>query len=146
MYISAKCTGATFSITGENRAEIFEGVGSFKYLGWVLYRSNKEWSEVCPNIWMARQVWGRLGKLLIRDGADPIVSSKFYCAVVQAVLLFGLETWVLTSAMLQKIEGVHVSFLRQVTWMKYQRLEEETCQQEGDEKLLQAAWTKPLWD
>ena len=95
---------------------------------------------------MARQIWGRLWKFLIKDGADPIVSSKFYCAVVQVVLLFGLETWMLTSAMLQKIEGVHVSFLRQVTERKYQRLVEEAYQQEGDEKLLQAAWTKPLWD
>ena len=29
------------------------------------------------------------GKLLRREGADPILSKKFYPVVVQAVLLFG---------------------------------------------------------
>ena len=43
-----------------------------------------------------------------REGADPIVSAKFYHAVVQTVLLFGLEIWILTAAMLQKREGVHM--------------------------------------
>ena len=47
-----------------------------------------------------------------------IVSENFYRVVVQAVLLFGAETWVLTAAMLEKLEGVHVGFLRQVTEME----------------------------
>ena len=29
---------------------------------------------------------------------DPFVSEKFYCAVVQAVLIFGAYTWVLSAA------------------------------------------------
>ena len=29
--------GATFSLTGDNGAECFEGVDAFKYLGWVLH-------------------------------------------------------------------------------------------------------------
>ena len=39
----------------------------------------------------------------------------FYWVVVQAVLLFGAETWVLLAAMSRKLEGVHVGFLIQVT-------------------------------
>ena len=42
---------------------------------------------------------------------DPIISVKFYRAVVQAVLLFGAETWVLSTEMLTKIEGVHMGLL-----------------------------------
>ena len=60
--------------------------------------------ENCPsvrrNVWRERQVWSRFGNFLRREGADPIVSEKFYCAVVQAVLLFESETWVLTAAIL----------------------------------------------
>ena len=56
--------------------------------------------------------------MLRQEGADPIISEKFYCAVVQAVLLFGSETWVLTAAILQKLEGVKSSFLRQVIGTK----------------------------
>ena len=60
-------------------------------------------------------MWGRLGELLQREGVDPAVSEKSYRAVVQAVLLFGAETWVLLEPMAQKLEGVHVGFLRKVT-------------------------------
>ena len=40
--------------------------------------------------------WGRLARILGREGADPKVSHSFYIAVTQQVLLFGAETWVLT--------------------------------------------------
>ena len=47
------------------------------------------------NISKAQQVWGRLGELMRREGADPFISEKLYHPVVQVVLLFGVETWVL---------------------------------------------------
>ena len=62
-----------------------------------------------------RQVWGRLGKLLQREGMEPEVSEKLYHTVVQAVLLFGVETWVLLAPMMKSLEEENVSFLRQVT-------------------------------
>ena len=78
-------------------------------------RSYKNWPSVMRNIMKSRHVWGRLGKLLRREGEEPTVSEKFYREVVQAVLLFGAETWVLTETMMQWLEGAHVILLRQVT-------------------------------
>ena len=100
MDIAANFTGATFSLTGDNGAECFECVDSFKYLGRVLHQTDDDCPTVLRNIQRVRQVWGRLGKFLRREGADPIISEKFYRVVVQAVLLFGSETWVLSAAML----------------------------------------------
>ena len=60
------------------------------------------------------------------------------------VLLFGLENWVLTAAMLQKIEGVYVDFLRKVTGMKSRRMEGNTWQKEGMDRVIQVAGNKPL--
>ena len=37
--------------------------------------------------------------VLGREGADPKVSRNFYTSVTQQVLLFGLETWVITRKM-----------------------------------------------
>ena len=54
-----------------------------------------DFPAVRQNIMRARSVWGRLGTLLRREGADPKVSESFYRAVVQAILLYGSETWVL---------------------------------------------------
>ena len=38
------------------------------------------------------------------------------------MMLFGAETWVLLVTMTQRLEGVHVGFLRQVTKLKGKRL------------------------
>ena len=40
--IAAKCTGATFSITGEDGEDFFKGVDSPKYLGRILHRADKD--------------------------------------------------------------------------------------------------------
>ena len=40
-----------------------------------------------------------------------IILTKFYREVVQAVLLFRAETWVLSEAIINKLEGIHVGFL-----------------------------------
>ena len=115
MVIAAKCSEATFSLTGEDEVELIEQVGRFNYLRRMLDRSDDDWPSVLHNICEARQVWGRLRELLWREGAKTTVSKKFYRAVVQAVLLFGVETWVLTETMSQRIEGAHVTFLRHIT-------------------------------
>ena len=91
---------------------------SFNYWRKILHQADEDWPAVLCNIFRARQVWGLFGKLLRREVLDLIISEKFYHVVVQAVLLFGYETWVLTAAMIQNLEGVHVGFLRQVMGKK----------------------------
>ena len=61
------------------------------------------------------RVWGRLRNLLQREGADSKVAEFFYRAVIQAVLLFRLESWVLLSAIEIIVERTHTSFLIQIT-------------------------------
>ena len=46
------------------------------------------------------------------EGSDQLVSEMFYKAVVQEVVLFGAETWVLSAAMVKTMEGVRAGFLR----------------------------------
>ena len=89
-------------------------------------------------------MWGRIGKLLRREGADPSVSTKFYRAVVQVVLLFGAETWMLSAPMAKKLEGVHMGFLRQVTRLKAKRLKDGSWQKVASDRVLQGAGTQPL--
>ena len=40
--------------------------------------------------------WGRMAKILGRKVVDKKIAERFYVAVVQAVLLFGSNIWVLT--------------------------------------------------
>ena len=48
-------------------------------------------------------MWGRISNMLRREGSDLDVLSKFYLAVIQAVLFFGAENWVLLAPMLQRM-------------------------------------------
>ena len=73
-----------------------EVVPSFKYLGRIMTAGDNDWQVVTGNLVKARKSWGRLTRILIREGADKRISGTFFKAVVQQVLLFGAETWVLT--------------------------------------------------
>ena len=74
--------------------------------------TDDDWLEVVRNLRKARRSWGRLSRVLGREGADSKVSMAFYIAVTQAVLLFGSEAWVLT----EKMEKALDSFQSRVAW------------------------------
>ena len=92
-----------------------EGVVTFKHLGLPLEQRYNDWPEVIRNINQARRVWGSLGKLLMREGAEPRVATMLYRAVKQELLLFDLETWVILAVMERMVEGTHTNFLRHIT-------------------------------
>ena len=59
------------------------------------------------NLSKARKRFSRISNLFAREGADAVVGGRIYVAVVLAVLLYGLESWVWTSSMLNTIQGFH---------------------------------------
>ena len=76
--------------------EQMRAVTNFRYLGRVLTNTDDNWPDVAGNILKTRARWGRLARVLGREGADPKVSRSFYTAVTQQVLLFVVESLVLT--------------------------------------------------
>ena len=54
-------------------------------------------------------------KFLRREGANNRVSALFYREIIQAVLIFGYESWYLLYVMVRAVEGTHVGFLPQNT-------------------------------
>ena len=94
-----------------------EAVSEFRYLGRLLTATDDDWPAVAGNIRKERVSWGRLARVLGREGADPKVSRSFYTAVAQQVLLFEAETWVLTRKMgsaLDAFQGRVSSNFRQI--------------------------------
>ena len=85
-------TDMAFEVYGEQ----LNKVPSFKYLGRILTVGDDDWTAVAGNLGKARKSWGQLQQILSREGANEIVSGDFFKAVVQQVLLFGAETWVVT--------------------------------------------------
>ena len=57
------------------------------------------WPAVAGNLAKARKSWGRMQGILRRESATTQISGNFFKAVVQQVLLFGAETWVVNPKM-----------------------------------------------
>ena len=62
-----------------------------------------------------RLIWVMLVTLIQREGADPNVLESLYRAVMQAIILYGSEMWVLLGSMAKRIEGMHTEFLQMIT-------------------------------
>ena len=95
--------------------EPIEAVSEFRYLGRLLTATDDVWLAVAENIKKARRRWGRMARVIGREGADPKVSRTFYIAVTQAVLLFGSETWVLTARMERALDTFQSRVARKLT-------------------------------
>ena len=70
---------------------------------------------VAGKLGKARKSWGRLKRILSREGADKRVSGNFFKAVVQQVLLFGAETWVVTPRMERTLSSFMHGVARRIT-------------------------------
>ena len=90
-------------------------MSAFKYLGIVLTAGDNDWLAVVGNLGKAHRSWGRLSRVLGWEGADPKVSRTFYTVVDQAVLLFGAETWVLTTRMEKALDSFQSRVARRIT-------------------------------
>ena len=66
-----------------------KAVPSFKYVGQIMTAGDDNWPAVAGNLAKARNSWGRLTRILSREGADKRISGKFFKLVVKQVLLFG---------------------------------------------------------
>ena len=80
----------------------------FKYLGRLLAQDDDNTQVIRVQLRKARGTWARVGQVLQAENVPPRVAVKFYKAVVQAVLLYGSKTWVLSTAALVSLEGFHI--------------------------------------
>ena len=101
--------------------EQLKTVTSFKYLGRILTAGDKDWAAVAGNMGKAQKIWGRLKRILSREGAYKQVSGNFFKAVVQQVLLFGADTWVMTPRMERELTSFMHGAARQITGRQTRR-------------------------
>ena len=76
---------------------------------------DKNWLDVAVNLRKAQNIWTRMTRILVREGADPRISGLFFKAAIQAVLLFGLEMWVLTPCMKQALGSFQHRVAQRIT-------------------------------
>ena len=90
-------------------------VALFKYLGRFMTVGDDKWTVVLGNLRKYWKSWEYMVRILGQEGSDPRVSGMFFKSVVQAVFLFGSETWVLTPCMEQSLGSFQHRFARQIT-------------------------------
>ena len=95
-----------------------ENVTAFKYLGWAMTAGDDYWPAVVGNLQRARKIWRRLSRILSREGEDPKVSGKYLKAMMQAVLLFQAETWLITPRMELALRSFQHRVARRLTGRK----------------------------
>ena len=78
-------------------------VTSLKYLGNIMTASDDDWPELLRNLNNSRKSLDPLSTILRKEGENPRVLGKFFKAVVQAVIIMGSETWMMTLCMGQAI-------------------------------------------
>ena len=80
----------------------------FKYLGRFLAYDDNDARAVKVNLCKAQKCWAWVSKVLKSENAPPHACGMFYKATVQAVLMFGSETWNILIAMLAQLEGLYI--------------------------------------
>ncbi len=88
--------------------DILEKVEVYRYLGCLLLQDDNDVQAVRIQLCKAQGTWARVGQVLHRENAPPRTSAKYYQAILQSVLLYGCKTWVLSKAVMARLEGFHI--------------------------------------
>ena len=96
------------------------------------------------NLKKARKSWAWVSHVLRAENASPEASGVFYKATVQAVLLFGSETWKLSPASLKSLEGFHIRAARRMAGMQPTRDPDGTWTYPSSKDVLKAVELKTI--
>jgi hypothetical protein len=117
--------------------EPIETVAQFKYLGRVLAEDDDDWPAIHDNITKARARWGQVAQVLTRQGTVATTMAHFYRVVVQAVLLYGSETWVITDRMWTALDSFHNRCARYISGEHNQMRPDGEWEQPATARVLQ---------
>lgn len=109
--ICMRATRQTFHLQDRQ----IEMVQNFRYLGRLVTTNDDDWAAMTWNLGKARQRWSMTSRVLSREGASPRISAMFYKAIIQTVLLYGSETWVISGDIMNALRSFHHSVARRLT-------------------------------
>ena len=100
-----------FTVNGKEIEEVSE----FRYLGRILSHDDDDTKCIMDNLKRAKNRWNSIAKILKREGANAICMARFYLTVVQAVLLYGADSWTVTERNMKKLDSFHKRAVRYMT-------------------------------
>ena len=121
-----------------------ERVREFKYLGRILSENDDDAKCVESQVTKARARWWRIARILKSEGASAKIMARFYIATVQAILLYGAESWVLTTRLVQILNSFHLRAVRHMTGEHIRKLQDGTWEYPDHNTLLQKCELEPI--
>jgi hypothetical protein len=88
--------------------DVLKRVEVYKYLGRMMAQDNNDTQALRAQLWKACATWARVGQVLWNENASPFFAAWIYQAVVQAILLYGSEAWVISQTAMARLEGFHI--------------------------------------
>ena len=107
----AQANDVVFTVNGKAVEEVHE----FKYLGRIISDDDDDTKCIFENLKKAKNRWNCIAKILKREGANAVCMSRFYLTIVQAVLLYGADSWTITKPNMKKLESFHKRATRYMT-------------------------------
>ena len=102
--LSALTLRQQFMVCGD----VLERVEVLKYLGLMMAQDDDVIQAIRVQLRKARATWARAGQVLWSKNALSFIAVWFYQAIVQAILLYGSETWVISRTALARVKGFHI--------------------------------------
>jgi len=129
-----------FRINGEE----IERVREFRYLGRILDENDDDSRCILAQLSKARGRWWRMAKILKREGADSFQMGRFYVAVVQAVLLYGSESWTISLREMEALERFQKKAMRYMTGRHIQKDSEGEWHYPEHGEMMRMCGLKPV--
>ena len=86
---------------------LLESMSVFPYLGAKVSYNNSYWVSLYANLSRAQKRFGVAAKVLRQTGAHMKAQAMIYKSVVQTVLLYGCDRWVVTGKMMALLKVFH---------------------------------------
>ena len=113
-----------------------ERVREFTYLGRVFSEDDNDTKCIERQLSKAKSRWWRMARILKHEGANAKTMAKFYMAIIQAILLYGAESWALTRGHLRKLNSFHLRSVRYMTGKHIRKRENDSWEYPNHEDLL----------
>ena len=121
-----------------------ERVKHFKYLGRILSEDDCDSKCIDDQLKKTRKRWTCIAKILKREGANAACMGKFYLTIVQAVLLYGADSWVVKRDDLRKLQSFHSRAIRYMTGTHIQKRTSGEWEYPDHDKLLKKCRLFPI--
>ena len=84
-------------------------------MGRIYTNNDDDTWYILDNLDRAQKRWNSIAKILKRESADAVCMAKIYPAVVQAVLLYEADSWVVSDRNMKRLRSFHRRALRYMT-------------------------------